>query len=164
MVELLTSICQLPAVRAARRGRGGLRGRAVAEGSLACAWPWVPSPAPKPKTNQRSWEMYLLVGEGLENQGWVVTATLNDTLIFGLLFSTEKPRGVGGHSSTLDSEAPSGLDLERCRAWYSTEPIRKPLRSALPQSRMNGPGNVCCQRGVAFFEPLKLAFWICWIK
>lgn len=45
--------------------------------------------------------MFLLTGEWWGCQGWEVTAALNDTLFLGLLFSTEKLRGVGDYSGTL---------------------------------------------------------------
>lgn len=151
--------------RAARRGFGGLRGSAVVEYSLAWAWLWVVSPAPKTKTKWRgvgkcfSWQVN---GGGIRDGKWQLHLM---TLYFWAYYLALRSSGGLVITAALwDTVVPSGLGLERCHAWYSAGPIKKLPKSALHQSRMNSPGNVHCQRGVAFSEFLKLAFWICWIE
>jgi len=61
-----------------------------------------------------AWKLFPDGRRGLGRQGSKVVTALNDTLFFfGLLFSTEKPRGIGDYSSTKGAEVPCGLALER---------------------------------------------------
>lgn len=133
---------------------------------LPCTWPWVQFPARKNKQKTRKVRVFGKFFPDRSGSGWQgcgVTTALNDTLCFGLLFSTEKPRGVVITVALWETEVPSGHALERHHAWYSVKLIRKPPEFMLYQSSRNSPGKVHCQKG-SYFKFSNLDSWICWIK
>lgn len=83
--------------------------------------------------------------------------------IFWFLFSTEKPWGVGGHSSSWGNRNSLWPCFGKmaCLVFYLPSQGTSKLRSAAQQARR--PPRVHCQEK-SFFEISKLDFGICWLK
>lgn len=93
----------------------------------------------------------------LEWQGYSMVTALNDTLFFGPLFSTEKPRGIGGDSSTRRNRLP--LDLlwpEGCLMFRLAH--RAPPKSTLHESGLSGPLRAHCPKRSCFLWHFKAWF------
>lgn len=91
---------------------------------------------------------------GAARRGSSTVTALNGTLLFGPLFSTEKPKGVGGDSSTWRNRLP--LDLlwpEGCLMFRLAN--SEPPKSTLHESGLSGPPRAHCQKRSCFLWDFK---------